>query len=99
MPGDCWIGWYSIVRTHVFSLTVWFQRERFEALLVVTIMEHAFLFYGAGGECHGRRDLRTSNGGLSLCGDEELARCFMTWRSGMYVGATVQEKSNSYLSG
>ena len=50
MPGDCWIGWYSIVRTRVFSLTVWFQRERFEALLAVNIMEHAFSFHGAGGE-------------------------------------------------
>jgi hypothetical protein len=29
-----------------FSLAVWFQRERCEALLVVTIMEHAFSFHG-----------------------------------------------------
>ena len=43
MPGDCWIGWYSIVRTRVFSLTV-------EALLAVNIMEYAFSFRGAGGE-------------------------------------------------
>jgi hypothetical protein len=28
------------VRIHVFSLTVWFQRERFEALLAVNIVEH-----------------------------------------------------------
>ena len=33
-----------------FTLTVWFQRERFEALLAVNIMEHAFSFHGAGGE-------------------------------------------------
>jgi hypothetical protein len=26
-----------------------------------------------GEECHGSRDLRTSNGGSSLCGDEEFA--------------------------
>ena len=46
-------------RTHpCFYLTVWFQRERFEALLVVITMEHAFSFHGAGGECHGRWDLR-----------------------------------------
>ena len=83
MPGDCWIGWYSIVRTRVFSLTVWFQSERFEALLAVNIMEHAFSFHGAGGECHVSRDLRTSNGGSNLSGDEELAWCFMTWSSGM----------------
>ena len=60
-------------------------------------MEHAFSFHGAEGECHGRRDLRTSNGGLSLCDDEELARCFVTWSSGMYVGATAQEKSLSLI--
>ena len=57
----------------MFYLTVWFQRERFEALLAVNIMEHAFSFHGAGGECHGRRDLGNSNGGLCLRGDEELA--------------------------
>ena len=34
----------------MFYLTVWFQRERFEALLAVNIMEHAFSFHGAGGE-------------------------------------------------
>ena len=61
-----------------FYLTVWFQRERFEALLAVNIMEHAFSFHGAGRECHGRQDLKSSNGGLSLCGDEELARRFVT---------------------
>ena len=32
------------------SLTVWFQRERFEALLAVNFMEHAFSFHDAGGE-------------------------------------------------
>jgi hypothetical protein len=51
-----------------------------------------FSLHGAGGECHGRRDLRSSNGGLFLCGDEELARCFVTWSSSMQVGATAQEK-------
>ena len=49
------------------------SEERFEALLAVNTMEHAFSFHGAGGECHGRRDLGTSNGGLCLRGDEELA--------------------------
>ena len=34
----------------MFYLTVWFQRERFEALLAVNIMEHAFSLHGAGGE-------------------------------------------------
>jgi hypothetical protein len=45
----------------------------FEALLAVNIMGYAFSFHGAGGECHGSQDLSTSNGGSSLCGDEELA--------------------------
>jgi hypothetical protein len=36
-----------------FSLAMWFQRERFEALLAINIMEHAFSFHGAGGKCHG----------------------------------------------
>jgi hypothetical protein len=50
MPGDFWIGWDSVVRTRVLPV---FQRERFEALLVVNIMEHIFLFHGADEECHG----------------------------------------------
>jgi hypothetical protein len=33
----------SVVRTRVFSLTVWFQRERVEALLAVNIMEHVLV--------------------------------------------------------
>jgi hypothetical protein len=32
-----------------------------------------FSFHGASGECHGARDLGTSDGGSSLCGEEELA--------------------------
>jgi hypothetical protein len=35
MPGVCWIGWYSVVRTHTFISAVWFWRERREALLVL----------------------------------------------------------------
>jgi hypothetical protein len=33
---------FSVVRTHVFYLTVWFQRERFEALLAANFMELVF---------------------------------------------------------
>ena len=74
-------------RTHpCFYLTVWFQRERFEALLAVNTMEHAFSFHGAGGECHGSQDLGTSIGDSSLCGDEELAWCFVSWSSGIVSG-------------
>jgi hypothetical protein len=40
MPKDRWIEWNPVVRTHVFYLTVWFQRERCEALLAVAIMWH-----------------------------------------------------------
>jgi hypothetical protein len=63
------------MHTRVFSLTIWFQRERFEALLdkVGFSYAHTFSFYGVGGECHENRDLRTSNGGSNLYGDEELA--------------------------
>jgi hypothetical protein len=32
-----------------------------------------FSFHGAGGEFHERQDLRDSDGGLTLIGDEELA--------------------------
>jgi hypothetical protein len=56
-----------------FSLTVWFHRERFEALLAFNIMEHAFLFHGPGREYHGSRNLSISNGGSSLCDDEKLS--------------------------
>jgi hypothetical protein len=34
-----------------FYLSVWFQRERFEALLAVNTMGHAFSFHGASREC------------------------------------------------
>jgi hypothetical protein len=49
------------------------NQECFEALLAVNIMGHAFSFHGVNKEYHGSRDLRTSNGGSSLCGDEELS--------------------------
>ena len=49
-----------VVRTYVFYLTVWFQRERFEALLAVNIME--FSFHGVGGEGHESRGRWKSNG-------------------------------------
>jgi hypothetical protein len=37
MPRVCWIRWNSVERTHVFP-TVWFERERWEALLAITVM-------------------------------------------------------------
>jgi hypothetical protein len=45
--------------------------ERFEALLGADIKEHAFSFHGAGRKCHGS-NMRISNGGSSLDGNEEL---------------------------
>jgi hypothetical protein len=41
MPGDCWIGLYSVVRT-TFFLTILFQRECGKVLLSVAIMGHIF---------------------------------------------------------
>jgi hypothetical protein len=38
------------------------------------------------GECHGSRDLRTGNGGSSLCGKVELAWWLMTQSSGFVSG-------------
>jgi hypothetical protein len=43
MSGDFWIGWNLIVRTHIFYLAVWFQRERIEALLAADIMGHVLV--------------------------------------------------------
>jgi hypothetical protein len=37
MPRVCWIGWYLVVRTHAFTPTIWFWRERREALFFVAI--------------------------------------------------------------
>jgi hypothetical protein len=37
----------------------------------------------ASGECHGSQALGTSNGGSSLCGNEEVALWFMTHTRGM----------------
>jgi hypothetical protein len=58
-----------------FYLTIWFQRERCEALLAVTIMrrDSRSMVKKSSGECHGCRVLKNCIGGLSLCGKEELA--------------------------
>jgi hypothetical protein len=44
-------------------------------------------------------EMRTSNGGSSLGGTEELAYWFVTWSSGMQVGATTKEKFIVFLLG
>jgi hypothetical protein len=43
MPGDHWIRWDLIVLTHIFSMTVWFQRECIEALLAINVMGHVLV--------------------------------------------------------
>jgi hypothetical protein len=58
-----------------FFLTVWFQRERCEALLDVAIIGHAFslMVRSAGGEYHRSRDMGTINDDWTLRTDVELA--------------------------
>jgi hypothetical protein len=61
--------WYLVMRTDFFTL--WFQRECGKDLLSIAIMGHVF-------EVRGENDMQAefpmiNNGGLSLCGDEELA--------------------------
>jgi hypothetical protein len=60
------------VRTLVF---LWLFGFRGSALKLcwLLISWGMFLFHGAGRECHGSQDPRTSNGGLSLGSDVELA--------------------------
>jgi hypothetical protein len=35
VPGVCWFGRYSVMRTHAFIPAVWFRRERREPLFFV----------------------------------------------------------------
>jgi hypothetical protein len=91
MPGDCWIGWYSVVRTHTFIWSFGFRGSA-SKLCWLLISWSTFSFHDVGGKWHGSRDLWSNNGGSSLGGEEELAWCFMTWSSGMRVGAIAQEK-------
>jgi hypothetical protein len=46
----------------------------------------------ASRECHGCRVLETNNGGLSLCGIEELVSRFMTLSSNMDSGGNSTSK-------
>jgi hypothetical protein len=59
-----------------FYLAVWFQRERFEALLAVNIMK-LFSFHGARREGH-----QAEIGGIAMMvgswSEVELATCFVT---------------------
>jgi hypothetical protein len=49
-----------------------FRRERLKALLVVNITGHVLVPWRCW-RSHGSQDLRTSNDGSSLIGDEEFA--------------------------
>jgi hypothetical protein len=60
------------VRTHVLLWPFGFKGSA-SKLCWLLISCGMFSFHGASGECHENRGLRTSNGGLSLCSDEELA--------------------------
>jgi hypothetical protein len=79
------------MRTRVFLWPFGFRGSA-SKLSLLLISWGTFLFHGAGKECHGSQDLGTNSGGSSLGSDEELAWWFMTWSSGMLVGATAQEK-------
>jgi hypothetical protein len=58
----------------MFFLTVWFQRKHGKALLYVAIMGHVLWSMVSDVENDMETGfLMTSNGGSSLCGDEELA--------------------------
>jgi D-ribose pyranose/furanose isomerase RbsD len=80
------------VRTHVFTLAVWLQRERFEALLAVIIMEHVFRSVV----------LAENDMEVEICGLAMVTRVLVTrrnwlrdrclWSNGMRVGATAHEK-------
>jgi hypothetical protein len=58
-----------------FYLTVWFQRERCEALLTVSTCDviSRSMVKSTSRECHGCRVLENCIGGLSLYTKEELA--------------------------
>ena len=92
LPGVCWIGWYSVARTHAFIPTVWFWRERREALFCVDIKR--LLVHG---EVRSREFHEGGIGGLAKEGSslrdvEELAWCSGIRSSGMKVGAAAQVK-------
>jgi hypothetical protein len=60
------------VRTHFFLYPFGFRGST-SKLCRLLISRSTFSFHGASGECHGGRDLWTSDGGSSLYGEEELA--------------------------
>jgi hypothetical protein len=101
MPGDCWIGWNSVERTHIFP-TIWFQRKCGEARLSVAIIGHVLRFM-VNSEAENHRIvefMRTCIGGLSLCIDEDLLGDSVTRSSGIgKCGRQHRRSSKSLLAG
>jgi hypothetical protein len=80
------------VRAHTcVYLAIWFQRERFEALSAVNIIDLIFFSW-----CWGRRSWKPRSveeqWWSNLGGEVELAWSFVTSNNDLYVGATTQEK-------
>jgi hypothetical protein len=92
MSGVCWIGWYSVKRTHDFIPTIWFWRKWCKALSFVAIKR--LLVHGEvrGGEYHEGRIGGLAIGGLSLYTVEGLSWCSGFRGSSMQVGAATQVK-------
>jgi hypothetical protein len=70
-----WKGCDSIMRTRVFSDRLLSGQSGVELCYQLPSWDMSCTFHGEvrGGECHESRDLRTSNGGSSLCIDAEFA--------------------------
>jgi hypothetical protein len=83
MLGDCWIGWNCSCAS-VFFWQFSFKGSVVKLCCLLPSWDTSLMFHGEVrcGECHGSWDLRTSNGGLNLCADEEFA-----WYSWLVVGA------------
>jgi hypothetical protein len=86
---------FSVVRTHVFYLTVWFQRERFEALLAVNFMELIFFPWSWRRRSWKLRSVE-EQWWSELDGKVELAWGFVTSNSDLFVGATREVQSSIF---
>jgi hypothetical protein len=92
MPGDCWIKWNSVVRTHIFSDRLILAGSDTKLCYLLPSWDMSFHGEVRGGEYHESQDQWISKGGLSLSGDEEFAWWFMIHSSSMQVGAATWEK-------
>jgi hypothetical protein len=94
MPGDCWIGWDSVGRTHIFIWPFGFRGSVAKLCWLFPPCDviSRSMVKSASGECHGCRVLENCIGGLSLFSKEELALWFLTCSIDMVRRATVHEK-------